>query len=350
MPGWFDFAIFLMIVAAVVVVVTMFFVPPRLTSYSSRQNNAAGFPAKFAGFIAAGVIVALAVISTIIASVDVVDTRHVGVKTHFGRPVGTCGAGPCWHSPMDKVSELTEATQLQAFESIDYDHAAKGDANQGASGPAVRVSLANGSIAYVNFNQSWRLREGATPDLFQNFGGSSVDVFKAIKEQLVDRQAQVALVNVFTPYNPQQTEKDPNGGPDQMRMVKPDLAKFAPKVKTELQAAITAQSPHHGSTPTEPDIEILDVRLSAIFFDSGTQGRIDGFNQKVQETRNAEQDVQTAIANREASKQRADQPVPDLKVAQFNCIQEAVTQHRPADAAGCFGQIGGNPLIQIPGR
>jgi len=67
---------------------------------------------------------------------------------------------------------------------------------------------------------------------------------------------------------------------------------------------------------------IIDVRIPGIFYDSATQQRIDQYNQKVQETKNAQQDVQTATQQRLASEQRAAQAAPDLKVAIFNCIND----------------------------
>jgi regulator of protease activity HflC (stomatin/prohibitin superfamily) len=291
----------------------------------------------------------LGVIVLIFSCYDRVDTRNVGIITSFGRPVGVHGAGIVWHAPWKKVSELSEAIQLQAFESTSYDDAAKG---QGVDNnpAAISVRLANNSNAYVDENLNWRLREGAAPKLFQDYGGSSRDVFTTIKEQLVDRQAQVALAKVFANFNPQimLAATSPQSGPGTppgpppaqpttgMAQAGADLPKMAQEVKRDLQEAVGSE------------IEILDVRIPRIFFDGQTQGRIDAFNQNVQDTLNAAQKVKTAEQDRLAAEQRAQQPRPDLTVAQFNCIQEAVAIHRPADAAGCFGQIGGNPLVQIP--
>ena len=68
--------------------------------------------------------------------------------------------------------------------------------------------------------------------------------------------------------------------------------------------------------------------------------------QKVQDTLNAQQDVKTATQQRLASEQRAMQPAPDLKVAIFNCLNEQVKEGK--DPAGCWSNIGGTPLIEMP--
>jgi len=274
-----------------------------------------------------GACLLLGVLFTIVASYDRVDTRNVGIITEFGRPVGVRGAGIAWHAPWQKMSELSEAIQLQAFEGESFDDPKT----------AVAVRLANNSSAYVDENLNWRIREGAAPKLFQDYGGSSQDVFKTIKEQLVDRQAQVALSKVFATFNPQiMAVVDPNQAPTAAPAPAQgaDLPSMAAQVKKDLQDAVGQE------------IEILDVRIPRIFYDKATQDRIDQYNQKVQETRNAQQDVKTAEQQRLASEQRAAQPAPDLRVAIFNCINKASEEQR--DASGCWGQIGGTPLIQMP--
>lgn len=328
MPGWFITAIVFGVFVLIAAGITVFL--PRSTSDD--------IPARAIGVVVTGVLALLVVIFTVIASYDRVDTRNVGIKTHFGRPIGTCTAGPCWHAPWDKVSELTEAIQLQAFESNSYNDAAAGHGT-GNNPAAIGVRLANNSMAYVNENLNWRLREGAAPKLFQDYGGNNV--FTTIKEQLVDRQAQVALSKTFASFNPQLVAAASAGQPGQPAQATApaqgaDLPKMAAVVKKDLQDAVGGE------------VEIIDVRIQGIFYDQNTQQRIDAYNQKVQETMNAQQDVKTAEAQRDAAIQRAQQPKPDLTIAVFNCIQEAVAQHQPDKAAGCWGQIGGQPLIQLP--
>jgi hypothetical protein len=286
--------------------------------------------------VAAGGVLAFAVLLTLVASYDRVDTRNVGIITEFGRPVSEHGAGIVWHAPWKKLSELSEAVQLQAFESNSYDDASKGIGSNG-NPAAINVRLANNSNAYVDENLNWRLREGAAPKLFQDYGGSNV--FNTIKEQLVDRQAQVALSKVFAGFNPQimtaAQATAPGAKPQQNAPAQgADLPAMAAQVKRDLQEAVGNE------------VEILDVRIPRIFYDPPTQQRIDAYNQKVQETLNAAQDVKTAEQQRLAAEQRASQPPPDLRIAIFNCISDQVRAGK--DPAGCWGQIGGQPLIQIP--
>ncbi|MDT5349895.1 MAG: hypothetical protein QOH91_3182, partial [Mycobacterium sp.] len=145
MPGSFIVAIIFYAVAALVVVATLFAGKARLRL----------------AMAAAGVLT-FAVLLTLVGSYDRVDTRNIGIITEFGRPVGEHGAGIVWHAPWKRLSELSEAVQLQAFESNSYDDASKGIGSNG-NPAAINVRLANNSNAYVDENLNWRLKEGAAP-------------------------------------------------------------------------------------------------------------------------------------------------------------------------------------------
>jgi regulator of protease activity HflC (stomatin/prohibitin superfamily) len=289
--------------------------------------------------LALGIALVLALVWGAFACTVQVSTRNIGVITSFGKVDGVVDNGIHLVMPWQDVTELPENIQLQAFESASFDDADKGNGKDN-NPAALKVRLANNSTAYVDENLNWQLKEGNAPRLFQNYGGSNDDVFSKITSNLVDRQAQVALSEVFASFSPQGVPTlDANGNPvnTPANAVAKDLPTLAAETKTKLQAAIDANG---------GGIDILDVRIPGIFYDSGTQGRIDAFNQKVQETKNAQQDIQTATANASASAQRAAQPVPNLSIAIFNCINQAAQDKR--DASGCWGQIGGQPLISIP--
>jgi regulator of protease activity HflC (stomatin/prohibitin superfamily) len=309
MPAWWIIAIVLFVIAGLIAIGTFF--TPR------------GF--KVIGFGAAAVVVALAVICTLISSFNIVSTRNIGIVTSFGKPVGERGAGLAWVAPWQQVHEMDAAIQLQSFQGNSYDD----------PGTAIKVRLANNSAAYVEENLNWRTKPEAAGSLFQDYR-----TFDNITVNLVDKQAQVALSKEFSTFNPQLAEVVDPTKPAPMTQMTPaqgaNLPAMADRVKADLQHAVGDR------------IEILDVRIPGIFYDKATQDRIDAYNQKVQETKNAQQDVQTAEQQKLASEKRANQAPPDLRVAIFNCINKQVEQGK--DPAGCWGQIGSgsNPLIQIP--
>ena len=141
MPGWWILAILFFLLAIAALIASAFIAQkPRRRCWSIT-----------AGLLSFGVL------CTLVSSYDRVDTRNVGIIPEFGRPVGVHGAGILWHAPWRKVSELSEAIQLQAFESNSYDDASQA---RGANGnpAAINVRLANNSNAYVDENLNWRLR------------------------------------------------------------------------------------------------------------------------------------------------------------------------------------------------
>lgn len=312
MPFWWILALVFFVIAAIVAVISFF-----VSDEDDRPLWRAG----------AGVVLLLSLLFTVMSSFDIVATRNVGIVTTFGKPVDTRPNGLAWHAPWSKVSELSEAIQLQSFQGSNY----------GDPGSAIKVRLANNSAAYVEENLNWRLKQGSAGQLFQDYA-----TFDNIKENLVDKQAQVALSKTFATFNPQTSAPvvDPTA-PAQAGVVPAaaqgaDLPAMAATVKKDLQDAVGSE------------IEIIDVRIPGIFYDDATQQRIDQYNQKVQETKNAAQDVVTAHQQQLASAQRAAQAAPDLKVAIFNCINAMVDKGQ--SPAGCWGQVGtgGNPLINIP--
>lgn len=257
----------------------------------------------------AGVAGVFGVVFLLFSSLIFVGTRNVGIITTFGRPVGEVDAGPHFIWPWQDVTEMDGAIQLQSFEGKSYDDPKD----------AVKVRLGNNSSAFVEANLNWRLKPEAAPRMFQDYR-----TFGNIRENLVDKQLQVALSHRFATFNPQQQTQGA------------DLPGIAGEVQHDLQAAV-------GN-----DIEIISVRVPGIFYDGETQRRIDQFNQEAQQTKNAEQQVKTAEELRKAAEQRAAQARPDLTVAIFTCVMKAAESGR--DAAGCWGQVGGGqpPILTMP--
>jgi len=246
-------------------------------------------------------------VGLVFSATTIVPTREVVIVTTFGRPVGELGNGFHLIAPWQKVKTMDAAIQLQNFAGNTYDD----------HGTAIPVRLKNNSMAYVNINIAWRIDPASAMHLFLDYRD-----FSNIRENLVDKQLAVAAAHVFGTFDPQTAAQGA------------DLSKLAEEVKAQVQQAVGDR------------IKIEQVFIPAIFYDGATQSRLDAYNQKVQETKNAQQDVQTAEQNRLAAEARARQTPPDLKIAISNCLNDMVKAGR--DPAGCWGQPGGQPLIQIP--
>jgi regulator of protease activity HflC (stomatin/prohibitin superfamily) len=272
-----------------------------IVGIAMRKSN----PKRGAGTAAAALVALL--VGLVFSTSTIVPTREVGIVTTFGRPVGEIGNGFHLKAPWQKVTTMDAAIQLQNFAGNTYDE----------HGTAIPVRLKNNSMAYVNVNIAWRIDPDAAMNLFLDYRG-----FENIQENLVDKQLAVATAHVFGTFDPQTTAQGA------------DLSALADDVKAQIQEAVGDR------------IKIEQVFIPAIFYDQATQQRLDAYNQKVQETKNAQQDVQTAEQSRLAAEARARQTPPDLRIAISNCLNDMVKSGR--DPAGCWGQPGGQPLIQIP--
>ncbi len=339
MPGWFGTAIALLVIGALLAAAS---VRARTkVTVKSVDGEPGTARARLRRWVAgtAAAFIALGVACVAASAYDRVDIRNVGILTSFGRPQTVHDAGPWWHAPWKRVDELSEAYQQQSFESNSYQDAEQGKtSNSNDSGPAVLVRLGNNSNAYVVENLQWRLKSGAALRLFQDYGGSNV--FGTIQNSIVDKQAQAILSRVFAGFNPQQQVAVNDNLPtvpglppiQTVALVQPDLVGMANTVKKGLQAAV-------GN-----DVEIQYVNIPRIFYDPNTQAVIDGFNTKVQETKNAIQDANTALARKQANDTIA-QSVQNPLVVVAQCITEQINQKK--DPAGCW-PIGGTPLINAP--
>lgn len=268
----------------------------------------------------------LTVVLAFFLCTTIVSTRNIGIVTTFGKPVGELNNGFHIVAPWQSVTEMDGSIQLQQFTGNSYDD----------HQDAIQCRLGNNSTAYINVNVNWRIETTAAQQLFLDYRN-----FDTIRNNLVDKQLQVATCHVFSQFNPQATvdtaatpARDGTNAVPTQAAQGADLPKLANEIKAELQKAVGDR------------IAILQTFLPGIYYDGKTQDRINDFNQKFQETRNAEQDVKTAEQQRLAAQQRANRPVPNLTIAIFDCVNQAAADHR--DASGCWGQIGGQPLIQLP--
>lgn len=290
-------------------------------------------PAAFGTVAVTGI---LSLVLTAFLCTTIVSTRNIGIVTTFGKPTGELSNGFHLIAPWSSVTEMDGSIQLQQFTGESYDK----------PGDAIQCRLGNNSTAFINVNVNWRIETSSAMQLFLDYRD-----FGTIRNNLVDKQLQVATCHVFSQFNPQATVTPSGTAPatpaantgttpspvlPQQAAQGADLPKLADDIKTELQGAVGDR------------IAILQVFVPGIFYDGGTQDRINDFNKKFQETRNAEQDVKTAEQQKLAAQQRANRPVPDLTIAISDCVNAAAATNR--DAAGCWGQIGGTPLIQLPSR
>lgn len=213
---------------------------------------------------------ALAVAATLTfaaACVVMVSTKTVGVVVTFGKPVATLPNGLHTRWPWHTVTEFDAAIQTTTHAGADTHDPT----------PCTPVRLAGQSTACVDHTVRWRIRPGAATDLYRDYKD-----FANVRESLVTRKLTSAVATTFAPL-------DPLANLDNNKPATLNLPALADEVSTRLRAAIGTQ------------IEVLDITIPMVHFDTNTETRISTYQSALADTRIAKQREETALADAKAN-------------------------------------------------
>lgn len=232
-------------------------------------------------FGGAGVVFLFALVFLVFASTTVVGTRQIGIETTFSRPTGTTLTnGLHLKAPWTEVTEMDGAVQI----------------DQHTGDHRIKVRLGNSSTADADVSVRWQIKPDATPDLFVQY-----KTFDNVRSNLVTRNLQVALNEVFAsfdPLAPQNLDRSP-------------LPELSEKAKVILAAKVGDQ------------VEILDVAVPTIDYDDGTEQKINQLNQERAATAVAEQAKKTAVEQAKANGELAGSVSHDPNVLVSKCLDIA---------------------------
>jgi len=297
MPFTYVFAIICLVVAVIGFAVWAF-VPYREYSGDSakRFNNPFAFSTGGGGIV-------LFLIFLVIASMNIVGTRQVGIVTSFNKPTGeTLSSGLHWLAPWKQVVEMDAAIQNDVY---------NGDRR-------IQVRLGNNSTALADANVRWNIKVDEADELYQQY-----KTFDNVKSNLVERNLRTALNEAFTKFDPLSNDTS----------------------KSNLNT-VTAEALRLLREKSGDQVEIIDLSIPVIDYDDKTEERINAINQSRAQTTQAEQDALTAEQRRKAAEVLAGQPVPDLKIAIAACVNRMA---ETGVSLNCY-PIGANvvPTLAIP--
>lgn len=234
----------------------------------------------------------IALSPVIFTSFTTVTTKNVGVVTAFNRPTGeNLSNGLHLKKPWEKVHEMDGAIQIQTRD---------GD-------KAATVRLGNNSMANVDYTIQWRIKPDQASQLYLDYRS-----FDSVKDNLVTKQLNNSLADVFADYNPlsslQEQQADSNEA-------------LAQKVLKLMRDRVGNR------------IEVMSVMLPVIHFDEDTQTKINQFNAELANTKVAQQKEQTAIAESRANNNLR-QSVGDGNVLVSKCLD--IAAKNKTSPAGCW--------------
>lgn len=253
------------------------------------------------------------VLCVLIASATIVPTKQVGVVTSFGKPTGVLSNGLHFIWPWEKVTQLDAAIQTDS-------HAGK---------DATTIRLGNQSTAEVENSIRWRIQPDQADALYRDYRD-----FDKIRDSLVTRELKAALNQVFKDYDPLSTVKSAAGSGEKQ----PSLSELGNEVTEDLRERIGE------------DVEVLNVIIPLVRFDSETQGRINAYQAEIANTRIAEQRertaMKTAAANRALSGSVSNDP--NVLVAKCFDVLENMVKEDQTVPAGFTCWPGGGSAVVLP--
>jgi regulator of protease activity HflC (stomatin/prohibitin superfamily) len=227
-------------------------------------------------------LVALAALLFLSSCLTQVSTKEFGVKTSFGRPVGSLTNGLHLKAPWDKVTEIDAAIQTDSHV-------------QGEPTACLSVRMAHQIVACADVSIRWRIQDGAADALFQNYRD-----FDNIRASLVTRELSASLNKAFEDYDPLAVDEKGNS-------TAPELSVLSAAVAQQMQSEIGSQ------------ITVLSVIVPVLHFDTNTQGRLNALQAQIAQTRIADQAIQTATAQAQANSRLAASVSKDANVLVNKC-------------------------------
>lgn len=289
MDGWFDFVIFLALLATAATIAwrvyrgktkqeaaieaarkedtrsserSSYSSGYRSSSYDNTSSDSyAPLASRILGFVTLGLWIFTAVaLGT--SCTSQVSTKHVGVVTSFGKPVGYQSNGLHLKAPWENVTELDATIQTDSHSGTD-----KNDTT-----PCTQVRIANQNTACVDNSVRWRIRGDQSDELFQDYKDT-----EHVRDSIVTRKLGEILNLTFKDYDPLAVDKDGNSTAPSQDFLSEQASKL-------LAAAIGDK------------VQVLEVIVSFEHFDPNTEDRLHALQAEAANTRIAKQKQLTADA------------------------------------------------------
>lgn len=255
-----------------------------------------------------------------------VDARSVGIETKGGKYVDTLQPGRHFLAPWAEVEQWTTRNQTIVFEGNDGE-----DKDNRWDEAALPVRLANQSTASVDATVTW-----AIADTGGDFAAQKARIqklwaqyksFDDMARNFVVSTVRGTAGDVFNPY-------DPFTALEQGKTDNP----FIPNAEwsKRITAALSPKLATFGLT-------LVSVQVTQVKYDDQTEAKVRAYSAKLADTRIAQQDIEIAKAQAQASKERATQAAPGCEAL----IRDLAAMGKLQDLPPAFncGQAGGGVLV-----
>jgi regulator of protease activity HflC (stomatin/prohibitin superfamily) len=254
------------------------------------------------------------------ASFTTIPTKTVGIETLYGKPTTVLTNGWHWKNPVAQVHKFDASLQSDHY-STDKDD----------TGDPITVRLFTGSQAQLNVTFQWKLEDNANfTQVFVNYREP-----ERIRQNLVKRNLQQALNDVFESYNPYAAliaaQQAGNASPGTVQ-VGTSFDRMGVTALERLRSELAPQG-----------VQAVSLTIASIVYDGKTQGNLDGLSSAIAQTQIATQNKATAQQQADANALLNAKPATAQTLTQL-CIQatQKVLEEGRTLPTGwnCFGPSG----------
>lgn len=261
----------------------------------------------------------MGILLLVLSSFTVVNTRHIGVVTTFGRPTDTLSNGIHMKWPWQKVPELDASIQTDTY--------AGDGGGEGTDSPCTDIRIGNQSTACVDNTIRWRIAEAEGDALYRDYRGMD-----RIRNSVVTRELNASLNQVLGEFNP--LDAVSSGSSEGL----PNLGQLAEEVEADMVERVGER------------IEVDSITIPLIRYDDNTQRRLNEYQAEIANTRIAEQRELTAEAQARANNELSDSVSNAPNVLVSRCLETLADMVEAGQRvpAGFSCWPGGQSAIIVP--
>jgi regulator of protease activity HflC (stomatin/prohibitin superfamily) len=301
------------------------------------------------GTILAGVVALLiAPLIVVLAGINSVPTKSVGVVTSFGRVGAEYAPGGHWLWPWKTLNIVSDTIQSDSFAQSNGQGPDQATAS-GIRGYCIPVRLAGLNQGCADVQMQTQVNAGAIPNLFANYSSYGPNLTLDVDQYVVQREVKTDLNRILGDYNVvadvaaslQACETTVNGTVNtNCTTTGSQFSSFDPALLKALQ----------NDPELKGNVNVLDVNLQFVHFSGSVETAIESIQSKYQETVAATIQEKTNAAISAANAALVSKPnALNASVLQNECYtttQEAIKAGYTLPAGWSCSGTGSSVLVQ----
>jgi regulator of protease activity HflC (stomatin/prohibitin superfamily) len=273
----------LFLLAGVVALIASFVAMPKtvteLDSYSGKRTGGERPNYARRGMILGGVVaIVIAPVVFVLAGIQSVPTKSVGVVTSYGRVGSEYNPGAHWLPPWKSLNVVSDTIQSDSFAQANGNIADQ-TAPSGVKGYCIAVRLAGLNQGCADVQMQTQVIPTAIPNLYANYSSYGSNLTLDVDQYVVQREVKTDLNRILGDYNviadvAASLQACSASGTTSCNTSVSQFSQFDPALLTALQS----------DPELKGNVKVLDVNLQFIHFSGSVETAIESIQGKYQET------------------------------------------------------------------